>query len=1063
MNKTSCKSCTEGHICNDLKLEAEKPCPVNRTCPDNSIGGLRCDPGYHIPSGTHTCDVCPAGRYCWPSANADNGDQGTCGGGYICQGGSEFEKPLISLSTIVAGSTEFDTYNGPAYPGYKSTDGATQDPCPTGEWQPSAFSTTCITCREGYYCPDTGMSSLINYPCDAGYICGTGETTPNPTACSIATYCLSGSVFEQRCPDGYKNDVTAQETCQECGTGYYCYQKGPVGSLTEQVESCPTSNTECSSEILKREPKCQDGYKLDTSTDTCVLCPDTKYCRGGVEAGNCIAGYICDQDAASPISTPNPTNRQCPINHYCVEAATSGTECGEGTFNGNLGAISDQACLPCEPGYTCKKDSNDETQVTACPIGYYCPEYDQSTNTQEDPQECPIYTSSSVQKLFLVEMCSYCPAGYNCNTTAITEYQLHPCPLGYYCLPNALNDLVNTDSEYQSLHKCPNGTYGAKTGLTTENGCNTCPAGSYCDPAISPTEPQTCTAGNYCPEGSELETTCAGGKYCNSTNNYQQSTCPVNYKCESGTGVAIECAAGVICPAGSRRGTKCGKGYEVQTIDGEDTCISCPAGYYNTDAAESCKLCPPGYLCYGPTATDNSVPGTSSATPTDEDADRGEICPAGYYCPEGSSSPTPCPTGKYNEFSGKASEDDCLVCEVNTYNDLTGQTGCQPCGEFATSDSGAITCTCIGAFRTFGKTDSACRCQPRYVYRKEDGTIEDNNVSTEDCIPLTYGRCDSNSEGRYIRDNKCYDSSFDCKPECTNGGTFDITTGKCTCSSTSTTAAEICNSDCISSSSGVSMSTDGTLTFTSSTGTTTTLDFSADSDAIGFSDITCNTEDGCSVTQTTNTNGVPQGTYGSVNYVKNKARRMLGNIELPIPQPKSYWEFEKPHRVLATVDADTATIDNPVVCLENGDTMMFEITNYDNYPVYDENNILNSNKDFDYGPFVDLASQIKAKKLSGLTGSTNPVLFSYTFTEGGTYVFTDATITTNELVIVVANPGETCPDSTANIQTSTARSLTSAGTSQSDEIVLALDIPLLITIIVFLILVLCLIGASVAY
>ena len=157
---------------------------------------------------------------------------------------------------------------------------------------------------------------------------------------------------------------------------------------------------------MKRELKCQDGYKLDTGSDTCVLCPATKYCRGGIEAGPCIAGYICDQDAASPISTPNPINRQCPINQYCEEAATSGITCGSGTFNGNLGAISDQACLPCEPGYTCKEDSNGDIQVTACPIGKYC---EAETTT---PSDCPIGTYSASTGLKAEADCYECPAGY---------------------------------------------------------------------------------------------------------------------------------------------------------------------------------------------------------------------------------------------------------------------------------------------------------------------------------------------------------------------------------------------------------------------------------------------------------------------------------------------------------------------------------------------------------------------------------------------------------------------------------------------------------------------------
>ncbi len=137
--------------------------------------------------------------------------------------------------------------------------------------------------------------------------------------------------------------------------------------------------------------------------------------------------------------------------------------------------------------------------------------------------------------------------------------------------------------------------------------------------------------------------TCVGGYYCNSTTNYQRTICPVNYKCESGTGTPTRCSAGVICPVGSLRGTKCNKGYDVQQVNGADTCIACAAGKYNTDASTSCKACPAGYLCYGEPSgvTANSVGGTNSATPTNKNTHYGEICPKGYYCPEGSSAATP--------------------------------------------------------------------------------------------------------------------------------------------------------------------------------------------------------------------------------------------------------------------------------------------------------------------------------------------------------------------------------------------------------------------------------------
>jgi hypothetical protein len=77
----------------------------------------------------------------------------------------------------------------------------------------------------------------------------------------------------------------------------------------------------------------------------------------------------------------------------------------------------------------------------------------------------------------------------------------------------------------------------------------------------------------------------------------------------------------------------------------------------------------------------------------------------------------PCPTGQYNDKYGGASEADCLLCDENFYNDAIGQSGCKPCGAFATSIEGAETCTCVGKFRTFSTTDSSCRCKPGYDYK----------------------------------------------------------------------------------------------------------------------------------------------------------------------------------------------------------------------------------------------------------------------------------------------------------------------------------------------------------
>ena len=51
-------------------------------------------------------------------------------------------------------------------------------------------------------------------------------------------------------------------------------------------------------------------------------------------------------------------------------------------------------------------------------------------------------------------------------------------------------------------------------------------------------------------------------------------------------------------------------------------------------------------------------------------------------------------------------------------------------------------------------------------------------------------------------------------------------------------------------------------------------------------------------------------------------------------------------------------LQNPVYCLLLGQTMIFSITSQDHYPVYLKDSILNTNKGFNFSPFLELASFI---------------------------------------------------------------------------------------------------------
>jgi len=84
------------------------------------------------------------------------------------------------------------------------------------------------------------------------------------------------------------------------------------------------------------------------------------------------------------------------------------------------------------------------------------------------------------------------------------------------------------------------------------------------------------------------------------------------------------------------------------------------------------------------------------------------------------------------------------------------------------------------------------------------------------------------------------------------------------------------------------------------------------------------------------------------------------------------------------VSTVTDEIPNPVYCIREQDTFLFTIPDPEHYPVYMKDSVMNNNLNFDYGSFIDLATEMKRKQAQGLTTAS---MFSFTFTETGKYVF----------------------------------------------------------------------------
>ena len=55
----------------------------------------------------------------------------------------------------------------------------------------------------------------------------------------------------------------------------------------------------------------------------------------------------------------------------------------------------------------------------------------------------------------------------------------------------------------------------------------------------------------------------------------------------------------------------------------------------------STYLCNAGFYCQG-----------KANVPNPNDGVTGSICPAGYYCPQGTVNPVPCPAGTYLSYKG---------------------------------------------------------------------------------------------------------------------------------------------------------------------------------------------------------------------------------------------------------------------------------------------------------------------------------------------------------------------------------------------------------------------------
>eukprot|EP00960_Hanusia_phi_P034309 750985-Hanusia_phi.AAC.8 len=816
--------CSRGHFCPSEHPYSPIPCPRGTYGPQ--LGTV--EVGQCLP--------CPVGMYC--SSSGISEPTGICRAGYMCPSGSLVSAPQNNESmcpkgyfcpagTLIPIPCLPGTYNDHEYGQGPSV----CIPCPAGH-SCARFATTANeiqNCAADFFCPYspfirqideifknfsfTDVCQISSIVRSFGIGVGVDNISPTQFLCPSGHKCEPASQRAIRCCHSFESSDSSgldcdvyqpfvmESQCVPCPSGTTCVQNHEGDGYSNYTLSCPIRHfcDEGSTPQL-----CPDGFYGDkenlSSIEQCQECPAGLWCRNGEVKGSCYSGYICSagSSCADPgasnncrqSSIPGQTNGFCPEGHYCPEGTKYPEPCPAGTrlsskdpgFPGR--SVCD--CEHCLEGEYCKAGS---IVAQPCAAGFFCPGVVVYKSTGlnasncsskycglfSSPKPCPAgYFNPKVGQMS-IQSCLLCGQlmddgedyrGYYCPQENSSSQTL--CPAGNFCLEGVSKEI-----------SCPAGFYRSNPGAYQLEQCELCDAGMFCpEGSIIPIP---CQAGSYCPAGSSKGQACEGGFYCPGNVSIPLE-CPPGTYCEGATISPKLCPAGTFCPAKSFLPTLCPFG--TRAIEGkssnfsavEDSCSPCPPGSFGAHISRLvCEPCFAGYVCYG---------NTTRGDPRSLARDRGEVCPPGFYCPQGSFQPNACPRGTFRKEAGASKFDECLACPSNSFNNKTGQPLCIPCGGSAISRNDSLECQCKGKNRVFQPFDSACRCMPNTTVYNSAGDPQPDEATTDgilDCEPLVMPRCTANQlrsqSGSCVQ--PCADSNCESPPCYCDSAGIDMCNNSC--------------------------------------------------------------------------------------------------------------------------------------------------------------------------------------------------------------------------------------------------------------------------------------------